>query len=112
MRPPVAGTRFTQTRTFIASGSDPLARRVEQRRGADRRHRDRVALAEVLDRELRAEDRLFWRQVRHQDVFADRGTGTGAGHVGTAALRVDERLARPGEDRPPPPPFTPLPPPG
>ncbi len=50
--PPTIGTRLTQTRMSTARlAPDPLVRRVEQRRRAGHRDRDRILLAEVLDRQ-------------------------------------------------------------
>ena len=43
--------------------------------------------------ELLADVRVLRRQVRHQDVLADRRPGAGARHVRAAAVRVDERRA-------------------
>ena len=52
IRPPVAGTRLTQTRMFTSPDAGVLG--IEQRRRAGDRDGHRVALAEVLDEELRA----------------------------------------------------------
>ena len=51
--PPVRGTRLTQTRTFIGSGADAGVLGIEHRRRVVRDDRNRIALAHVLDRELR-----------------------------------------------------------
>src|SRR4029079_12383568 len=72
IRPPVAGTRLTQARTRIAgSGPDPGVLGVEQRGRPGDGDRHRIALAEVLDGELRPFLRVFRREVRHQEVLAD-----------------------------------------
>src|SRR5213593_3825719 len=94
IRPPVAGTRLTQTRMFIAgpiaSGADPAVVRIEQRRAAGDRDGDRVSLAEVLDGELRTFLCLVRREVGHQEVLPDGRAGSGRGHVRPAALGVDD----------------------
>src|SRR5689334_630598 len=104
--PAVAGTRLTQTRMFIGVGSPssgscahPDVLRVEQRRRAHDVDRDGVALAEVLDLELVARDRLVGWQVREQDVLPDRWTRPGARHERAAALGIGDRSAIGGQDR-------------
>src|SRR5262249_41413478 len=57
--PPTIGTRFTQTQISTPSAPDPVVGRVEQRCRPGHGDRDRVLLAEVLDRELGALDRLL-----------------------------------------------------
>src|SRR2546421_6529017 len=94
--PAVAGTRLTQTRTFIEPGfSAPHARvlRVEERRRAYDRDGRRVLLAEVLNRELGAGLRLLRREEAHHDRLADRGARPGARHIRAASVPVDEPLA-------------------
>ena len=82
--PPVIGTRLTQTRILherirVFSGSkigvEPTTL-----------DRDRVPLAQVLDGQLLADPRVLGRQVREQDVLADRRPRARARHVRAAAL--------------------------
>src|SRR5262249_49239365 len=104
--PAVAGTRLTQTRMFIGNASPrsgssahPGVRRVEERGRADDVDRHRVALAEVLDLEPVARDRLVGWQVREQDVLSDRWPGPGARHERSAALGIGDRATIRGQDR-------------
>src|SRR3990170_5598412 len=91
-------------RRLSGSRADPRVLGVEDRGGADDVDRDRVLLTHVLDRECGTHDCLLGRQVGHEDVLAHGRRCTGARHVGTAALGVDERHAVACEDRLPPPP--------
>src|SRR5919198_85783 len=98
IRPPVAGTRLTRTRTrTLAPDAHVLG--VEQRRRACDRDGDRVALAQILDLELLADLRPVGRQVRHHEVFADRRPGARRRRVRPPALLIHERRAVEGEDR-------------
>src|SRR3954454_12228549 len=65
IRPPVAGTRLTQTSTFTETplAPDALVGRVEQRRAARDGDRHRVPLPKVLNGERRPDDSVFGRQV-------------------------------------------------
>src|SRR4051794_4875817 len=101
MRPPVCGTRLTQTRMFTTraiSCANPRVLRVEEGRRAGDRDRHWILLAQVFDEELVADDRLTGREIRHQEVPADRRAGSRRGHVRTAAPPVDERLPVRGQD--------------
>src|SRR4051794_17928871 len=94
IRPPVAGTRLTQTRTFIRrSGADPGVLGIEQRRRAGNRDCYRIALAEVLHDQPLADLRSLRRQIRHEQVLADRRSGSGRRHIRAAPLRVDDPCA-------------------
>src|SRR3979409_932445 len=92
IRPPVAGTRLTQTRMFIRSAPDPCVLRVEQRRAAGDGNRDGVALAEVLDGPLQPLLRVVRREIRHHEVTTDRRPGPRTRDIRAAALGVDEWL--------------------
>src|SRR5438874_8005659 len=99
IRPPVAGTRLTHTRTFIPprSALDALVLRVEQRRAPRDGDGHGVVLAEVLDRELPSDRCVLRGEIGQEDVLADRGPRSRAGHVGAAALGVGQRAAVAGE---------------
>src|SRR5258706_14030896 len=111
IRPPVAGTRLTQTRMFTArappSGPDPGVLGIEQRRRTGNGDRHRVALAEELDEELRALLGVLRREIRHQQMLPDRRPGPGARDIGATTLRADDPLPVEGQDRLPPQPVTP-----
>ena len=97
-RPPVAGTRLTQTRTFTLS---PGSGRCPGRTAACCRRRRRSPGSARRSTRPPAWCRpgLLGRQVGHQQVLADRRPRPGARHVRPAALRVDERLAVGRQDR-------------
>src|ERR1700738_1721171 len=91
-----------QTRTFIRpppSAPHASVLRIEQGRGTDDRHRCRVLLAEVLDREPAANLRVLRGEEAHQDRLADRWAGPGARDVGAASMSIDHPLALRGQTR-------------
>src|ERR1700674_6134522 len=99
IRPPVIGTRLTQTAMRNVLSPDAGVLGVEEWRGPRDRDRHRVALAHVLDKQLVAQHRLLRCEVGHQDVLADRRPRPRTGHVRPASLPIDDPLAATGEDR-------------
>src|SRR5215203_441147 len=90
----VSGTLLMQTRTLVmSSASDSCVVGIEQSGRVGRADGDRVALLHVVDGQLGADLRLLVRQVGHQQVLAQRGSGTGRRDVGAVPMSVDERLA-------------------
>src|SRR5690606_15795566 len=98
---PGAGTRLTQTRMskLIGSRLHPCIVRVEQRFPAHAGDRHRVLLAQVVGLRLRPLRRVLRRQIRHQQVLAERRAGARAGDVRTAALAVDDPPTVPSQNR-------------
>src|SRR5262249_15348692 len=97
MRPAVAGTRLTQTRTFMgcvaASSPDPAVLRIEQRPAPGDGDRDGVPIAEVLDQERLALAGQLGGEVGHQQVLPDRRARPRARDVGPPPFGVLDRLA-------------------
>src|SRR5438067_7144792 len=93
IRPPVIGTRLTQTATRKSLSPNARVVWIEQRRCAGDRNRNRVALAHVLHQQPVAGHGLLRRQVGHQDVLAHRRPGAGARDVRAAPAAIDDPLA-------------------
>src|SRR3982074_2364656 len=89
------------TRTFSGTGSAPHAGVlwVEEGCGSHHGDRHRVLLAEILDREPRANLRLLGREKAHQDGLVHRWSRPRAGQIGAASVAIDDPLALSGQDR-------------